>query len=306
MLKRRVKRLLMSVMTVLIFFVGVGSFGIGALAAPTSQQVKAQQQVVKKQLQSYLNKVSQDKTASVAFYNLGAQSDTVAGQTASAPFYKSGALAVYSPNAHKTYTSASTYKLFIIANICARIDAGTLNKKVLRSSGFEQMILHSRNEFAENYLKTYGAAKVNLFLRKLGLYSYVFASNRAARTTAASLSSIMRRLDQGKYPFDNASNRQRVLSLMQRQVYRSGIPKGAAQAMQGARAADKVGWLWSYNNDAAIVTLPNGQRYVLVVMTHGHGQHGFSGFPRIATITKNVQKIVYGGTTTSKIQLLYE
>lgn len=299
-------RIRMVVLASLTLGLGLGTVSVNAQAAPTTQQVKTEQSAVKKNLQTYVNKVTKDQTASVAFYNLGANSNTTAGRSASAPFYQAGSLAVYSPNAHKTYTSASTYKLFIIANICARIDAGTLKSSVLKSSGFKEMILHSRNEFAENYLNTYGANKVDLFLRKLGLYSYVFSSKRAARTTAASLSSIMRRLDQGRYPFDNASNRSQILNLMAHQVYRTGIPKGAVQSIAGSTVTDKVGWLWSYNNDAGIVTMPNGQRYVLVVMTHGHGQTGFSGFPRIANITKNVQNIVYGKTTTNQINALYE
>jgi hypothetical protein len=47
--------------------------------------------------------------------------------------------------------------------------------------------------------------------------------------------------------------------------------------------------------------LPNGEQYILVVLTNGHKQSGFSGFKRIAEITKNVQKIVYGPDAGTKI-----
>ena len=65
--------------------------------------------------------------------------------------------------------------------------------------------------------------------------------------------------------------------------------------------ANKVGWYADTNNDAGLVTLPNGQRYILVIMTHGHMQSGFSGFPRIAKITTHIQKMVYGKSATAKL-----
>ncbi|MFC6253631.1 serine hydrolase [Secundilactobacillus hailunensis] len=291
--------------TIMAVLLGISFVNTSVHAAPTQQAISGQQSAVKQQLQTYINSVTKDGTVSVSFYNLGAQSTTPAGSSNTAGFYRAGQLAVESPNAHKAYTSASTYKMFIVTNILARIDAGTLNKSVLKSSGFKEMILHSQNGFAESYLSSYGLSNMNSFVKKQGWYSHPFASNRAARTTSATLVSVMRKLDQGRYPFDNASNRSQVLTLMNKQVYRTGIPAGSVQAMAGAATADKVGWLWSYNNDAGIVTLPNGQRYAIAVMTHGHGQSGFSGFPKIARITKNVQTIVYGKTTTNKVNQLY-
>lgn len=290
-----------------IFGVSVISWetAVVSVKAAETQAVVTQQRAVKAKLQRYVNLVTKDGTTSVAFYNLGAKSTTQAGRAKSAQFYAPGKLAVYSKNAHRAYTSASMYKLFVAASIYARINAGTLSRSVTRSSGFQQMILHSRNEFAEHYLGTYGYGRVNNFVAKQNWYKHPFGTGRAARTTAATLVSVLRKLDHQKYPFNQSTSRQQLLSLMSRQVYRSGIPKGAATATKGSHVADKVGWLWSYNNDAGIVTLPNGQRYALVIMTHGHGQHGFSGFPRIARITKNIQTIVYGKTMTKQINALY-
>lgn len=303
-LVRLIKRSLVYTFGMTVFV--TGGLTVTANAQATPQQVTTQQTAVKKQLQSYINGVTKDGTASVAFYNLGAADNTAAGRAASHDFYAPGKLAVYSKNAHKAYTSASTYKLFVAANIYSRIHYKNLSRSITKTSGFQQMILHSRNEFAEHYLQTHGYDRVNTFNAHQNWYSHVFANGRAARTTAATLVSVVRKLDQQQYPFSDATSRNQLLSLMRRQVYRSGIPKGAAAANKGSQVADKVGWLYSFNNDAGIVTLPNGQRYALVVMTHGHGQSGFSGFPRIATITKNVQKIVYGTATTQKVDALYE
>lgn len=293
------------IVAAVVLFLSVSFVSTSVHAAPAKEEVSSQQKAVKQQLQKYINSVTKDGTVSVSFYNLGAKSSTPAGASSTASFYKAGQLAVESPNAHKAYTSASTYKMFIVTNILSRINSGTLSKSVLKSTGFKEMILHSQNGFAESYLSSYGLSNMNRFVKKQGWYSHPFVAGRAARTTSATLVSVMRKLDQGRSPFNNASNRSQVLSLMSRQVYRSGIPAGANQATKGSKTADKVGWLWSYNNDAGIVTLPNGQRYAIAIMTHGHGQSGFSGFPKIARITKNIQTIVYGKTTTNKVDQLY-
>jgi len=297
--------LLLFIISAITLFLGAGLINTSVHAAPTQKEVTSQQSAVKQRLQKYVNSVSKDGTVSVSFYNLGASSTTSAGSSNSAGFYKAGQLAVGSPNAHKAYTSASTYKMFIVTNVLSRIDAGTLDKSILNSSGFQEMIVHSQNDFAEGYLNSYGLNNMNNFVKQQGWYSHPFVANQAAKTTSATLVSVMRKLDQSRYPFDNAANRSQVLSLMGRQVYRSGIPAGAAQATPGSTVTNKVGWLWSYNNDAGIVTLPNGQRYAIAIMTHGHGQHGFSGFPKNAKITKNVQNIVYGQTTTKQVNQLY-
>jgi len=155
------------------------------------------------------------------------------------------------------------------------------------------MIVNSDNDFPESILDTYGLAGINEFLSSEGLYTPTFIMNEEAMTTATSLQKMLVKLARADAPFNNAHNRQWLLSLMKQQVYRDGIPAGAAAATKGTLVADKVGWLADTNNDAGIVTLPNGQRYVLVIMTHGHGQTSFTGFPRMAKITKHVQKLVY-------------
>lgn len=296
---------LVFLIALMIIFLTVGMLGSPAHADPPQSQVTSQQKAVRQQLQKYVNSVTKDGTVSISFYNLGAKATTPAGVSDTAGFYKAGQLAVSSPNAHQAYTSASTYKMFIVANILARIDAGTLDKSVLQSAGFQEMIVHSENKFAENYLDSYGLTAMDAFVKKQGWYSHPFVAYQPAKTTAATLVSVMRKLDQGRYPFDNGANRSQVLSLMSRQVYRAGIPAGASQATPGSTTANKVGWLASYNNDAGIVTLPNGQRYAIAIMTHGHGQTGLSGFPKIAKITKNIQTIVYGTATTNKVLQLY-
>ncbi len=61
----------------------------------------------------------------------------------------------------------------------------------------------------------------------------------------------------------NPDSTARLLNVMGRQVYRSGIPAGTSVAV-----ADKVGFLNGLLHDAAIVYAPSGT-YVLVIMSNG-------------------------------------
>ncbi|KRL04418.1 serine hydrolase [Liquorilactobacillus oeni] len=253
------------------------------------------QNKIKNKLQVYLNSVTADGTASVSFYNLSPVSGSKAAAEKDAATYTEGNLAV-SANANSVQTSASTYKLFITAYLMEQKKKGNFSWTEDNTSGFKSMIIYSENDYAEEQLAAIGSAKINKFIANENWYSPVFSENTAAQTTALSLTNLLLQLHHGTGPFSNSDDRKFILNLMGSQVYRTGIPTGAAQAAAGTTVQDKVGFLNDVNNDAGIVTLPNGQRYVLVIMTHGHNQSGFSGFSRIAAITKKIQSIVYGGS----------
>lgn len=259
----------------------------------TARQIRVKQKKLKHRLHHYLKSVTADGDTSVAFYNLGTIAGSSAAQSTMAKtFYQSGKLAT-SANAHTPEVSASTYKLFIAAYLFHMNHQGAYTWTPTNQDGFHRMIVNSANDFPEGVLDTYGMAGINDYLASEGCYSPVFVTDDEATTTAASLAKILIKLDRQQGPFSHSHDRTWLLSLMKQQVYRTGIPAGAAAAMKGTVVADKVGWYADTNNDAAIVTLPNGQRYVLVIMTHGHGQTGFSGFPRIAKITTHIQKLMY-------------
>lgn len=262
-------------------------------AQPTTKQVTAGQAQLKHRLQRYLDHETADGTTSISFYNLGPQNHTTAAKSATTRrFYHQGDLAVAS-NAHTPEISASTYKLFMAAYMLNLHHQGLLPWTPENQTGFEQMIVHSENDFAEDTLNTYGLESVNAFIGAQKWYVPVFVAGNASQTTAYSLTLALKDLALRQAPFNHRSDQKWLLSLMRKQVYRTGIPAGAAAANKGTTVADKVGWYADTNNDAGIVTLPNGQRYVLTVMTHGHLQSGFSGFPRIAKITTHIQKMVY-------------
>lgn len=267
----------------------------------TSQAVKRRQTVIKKNLTNYLNSVTKDGTVSVSFYNLGAASGSTASKSKYADVYKEGSLEVES-NAHTAQTAASTYKLFITAFLMKQKLNGNFTWNTTNTNGFYSMIVNSENDYAESQLTSYGMSTIDAFIKTQGWYSPVFVSGQDATTTSYSLELLLKDLAKGTGVFTNQSDRSKILKLMGEQVYRTGIPTGVAAANKGTTVQDKVGFLNDTNNDAAIVTMPNGQRYILVIMTHGHGQSGFSGFPKIAKIAKKVQTIVYGANAGTKVE----
>ncbi|MFC6176698.1 serine hydrolase [Companilactobacillus huachuanensis] len=268
--------------------------------AKTNQIIKKKQRIIKQNLTSYLNSVTKDGTASVSFYNLGATAGSDAADAKYADVYKKGSLQVES-NAHTAQTAASTYKLYIAAYLMNQKLNGNFSWTDDNEDGFTRMIVNSENDFSEDQIENYGADALNQFAASQGWYSGVFQSGEGTLTTSYSLQLLLENLESGTGAFKNKSDRNKILGLMGRQVYRDGIPAGTAAADAGTTVQDKVGFLDDVNNDAAIVTMPDGQKYILVVLTSGHNQSEFSGFPRIAKIAKNVQKIVYGADAGTKI-----
>lgn len=266
----------------------------------TSLLIKRKQRIIKTNLTNYLNSVTKDNTTSVSFYNLGATDGSSAADSRATKLYEAGSLQVES-NASVVNTSASTYKLYLAAYLLNQKQNGNFDWTDENLDGFSRMIVNSDNDFSEAQINKYGASELSQFVKNQGWYYPVFQTGQAAQTTSYSLQLLLQDLEAGKGAFANQSDRNKLLQLMGKQNYRTGIPTGANEANSGTTVQDKVGFLNDTNNDAGIVTLPNGQKYILVIMTKGHNQSNLSGFTKIAKITKNVQKIVYGSDAGTKI-----
>jgi hypothetical protein len=77
------------------------------------------------------------------------------------------------------------------------------------------------------------------------------------------------------------ANRDRLLNNLGRHPYRYGIPTGSSGDVH-----DKVGFLWDYVHDAAIVKHPRGT-YIMTVMTKGQS------YAAIASVTREIERIMY-------------
>lgn len=181
--------------------------------------------------------------------------------------------------------SASTYKLYVAWMLFNKMDQGDIGWDdpmlgTTVSNCFDQMTIASTNACAEQWLDTFGRTNINNFLYSRG-YSAgtTFTNPTAAHTTANDLAKFMVALENGSAI--GGAHRDRLLHSLSVHPYRRGVPSGS-----DGQVWDKVGFLWDYVHDAAIVHHPKG-KYVIVVMTKGRS------YATIAEITRQVEKIMY-------------
>jgi len=189
--------------------------------------------------------------------------------------------------ATKSVVSASTYKLFISLLLFEKINAGELSwSSTVKNVGTSvdtclyNTIIYSANPCPEEWISEWGRSWINSSLYGKGFSTATtFMAPDATHTSAGDLRKLLIGLyNNSLYTSADAA---KLLGLMKSQVYRSGIPAGSEGVV-----ADKVGFLWDYLNDAAIVYHPRGT-YVLVIMTKGES------WAKIAAITKQLENIMY-------------
>ncbi|HYH75704.1 MAG TPA: serine hydrolase [Candidatus Saccharimonadales bacterium] len=169
-------------------------------------------------------------------------------------------------NGDKQFVAASTYKLYVAYMWFKRVEAGkaswsdSINGQ-RADRCFEVMIVNSDNPCAIAFAQAVGGwDTVDAGMKDLGLQRTSLVSGNL-RTTANDLAYFMYRLEQGNLVAP--ADRTRLINLMKRQIYRSGIPAGT-----GVSVANKVGFVDGYLNDPAIVYSPKGT-YIMVIMSYG-------------------------------------
>jgi vancomycin resistance protein YoaR len=186
---------------------------------------------------------------------------------------------------NETTVSASTYKLFVALALFDRMDRGeiTWDTPILDTNTkgcFERMIVASTNACAEEWIRQFGRGGINNFIWAKGFSRGTDFNNPLANhTTSADLARYFRGLHEGWLMSD--WSRQYLLGALKRHHYTKGIPSGTAGS-----AHNKVGFLWDYSNDSAVVYHPRGT-YVIAVLTKG------LSFYAIADITREIEALMY-------------
>lgn len=181
--------------------------------------------------------------------------------------------------------SASTYKLFVALALFDRMDRGeiTWETPILDTNTkgcFERMIVASTNACAEEWIRQFGRSGINNFIWSRGFSRATdFNNPEANHTSAADLTRYFRGLHEGWLMSGWA--REYLLAALQRHSYKRGIPAGSAGSVH-----NKVGFLWDYSNDSAIVYHPRGT-YAIAVLTKG------LSFYAIADITREIEALMY-------------
>ncbi|HET6746573.1 MAG TPA: serine hydrolase [Candidatus Saccharimonadales bacterium] len=187
--------------------------------------------------------------------------------------------------ANESTPSGSTYKLYVALVLFDKMDKGEIHwddpmLDTTVAGCFERMTVASTNPCAEAWIAQFGRQYINDFVHARGFSSSTtFTANDANRSTAADLTKYMTGL------FDSSLlsgvHRDRLLDSLGRHPYRYGIPTGSQGVVH-----DKVGFLWDYIHDTAIVQHPKGT-YIMTVMTKGYS------YATIAAITREVERIMY-------------
>lgn len=186
---------------------------------------------------------------------------------------------------HDSVVSGSTYKLYVALYLFKEMDAGTItwDTPILDTNTdtcFNRMTIASTNPCAEEWLRQFGRTNVNNYLYGRGFSTATtFTDPVATHTSAADLTNYMIGLEQGTLM--SSAHRDRLLYSLSHHPYRYGIPTGSA-----GQVWDKVGFVFDYVNDTAIVHHPKGT-YVMTIMTKGQS------YGAIATMTREIEKIMY-------------
>ncbi len=179
-------------------------------------------------------------------------------------------------NGDQQFVTASTYKLLVAYSLLKRIDAGTKDWDS-NADCFNKMISLSDNACAESFLSSLGLSTVTKDINAIGLANSNFSKAGGPYATANDLALLLGMLQSGQN--FSSINRDRLITAMQKNIYRKGIPAGA-----GGSVADKVGFMDDLLHDAAIVTSPTGT-YVLVIMTKG------SSWATIADLARQIDTL---------------
>lgn len=139
----------------------------------------------------------------------------------------------------------------------------------------ELMETVSSNLATDVLIERIGAARANATAHALGADSILvlrgveddkaYRAGRNNTTTARDLGVLLAAVAEHRAASPAACDS--MLAILSRQHFTEGIPSGLPA---GARVFHKTGWIEGVvYHDAAIVELPNGRRYVLVVLTGG-------------------------------------
>jgi len=189
---------------------------------------------------------------------------------------------------HESIPSGSTYKLFVAMVLFDRINKGQIhwNDPMLDTDVagcFDRMTVASTNPCAESWIAQFGRQYINNFIYARGFSTgTTFLAPDATHTTAADLNKYMIGLNNGTLV--SGANRDRLLNNLSRHPYKYGIATGSVVASD--KVYDKVGFLWDYIHDTAIVTHPRGT-YILTIMTKGQS------YAAIANVTREIERIMY-------------
>ena len=161
----------------------------------------------------------------------------------------------------------------------------------------ERMITVSSNLATNILIELVGADRAQATMRELGADSIAvlrgvedskaFEAGLNNTTTARDLGAIFSAIGEGRAA--SAESCREMIAILERQEFNEGIPAGVPSDV---RVAHKTGWITGIRHDGGIVTLPNGRRYALVVLTRG-----IDDVAAADSLIVDVSRLVYDAVT---------
>jgi beta-lactamase class A len=213
----------------------------------------------------------------------------------------------YSLNADKKFTSASLYKLWVMATIFQQVETGKLSmdtmvKKDIATlnedfdiasdaaeltdgafnmsvkNALNQMITISHNYAALSLVQEVGLSNIANFLKQQGFVNSNVKSPPS--TTAPDIALFFEKLYEGH--FAGPESTKQMIELLKKQQINDRIPK---YLPEGVEVAHKTGELDFVKHDAGIVFTEKGD-YIIVVLSESKSPSGAAD--RIALLSKDI------------------
>lgn len=156
-----------------------------------------------------------------------------------------------------------------------------------------RMITVSSNLATNILIDIVKAGNVTATLRRLGMDSIqvfrgvedipAYRAGLNNTSTAGDLAIMFSLLGQGKAVSTSADAA--MIEILERQTFREMIPR---LLPPDVRVAHKTGWIQGVHHDSGLITLPNGRRYVLVLMSEN-----VKDAEAVKTAFARISKIVY-------------
>jgi beta-lactamase class A len=166
---------------------------------------------------------------------------------------------IYYLNEHKTFVSASLYKLWVMATAYKQINDGILSEDDIIDS-LNKMITISDNETSLLLSEKVGLLNVDSFLHSNGLEESKILLETPI-VTASDIALFFEKLYKGKLA--NPQNTKKMLDLLKAQEINYGIPKYLPDNIV---IAHKTGKLDEFSHDAGIIYTPKGD-YIIAILT---------------------------------------
>lgn len=164
----------------------------------------------------------------------------------------------------------------------------------------DDMITMSSNLATNILIEQVGAAKVTETMRSYGADSILvlrgvedikaYEQGLSNRTTAYDESLIYEKLAKGEAVHEESSRE--MIEILKQQKFNEMIP---AQLPDRVEVAHKTGWITGVNHDSGIVLLPDGRRYVLVMLSKNAPNR-----EEVLAIFSDISKMIYDFVTLNK------